>query len=164
MSTSDFKTDTNLYNKKAYLRKIKSILGFSLSLTGMVSASGIIFILFGVKHELWNDIGVASFAYQILKYASVTSVFIALLKIVFGDNPFSQTLVICIKSIGIMFTLASFGMPRLPEYTSTGFELFAWNDFVLLDGGLLTIGLLFIILSTLIKIAFEMQKEMDEIL
>ncbi len=88
----------------------------------------------------------------------------ALLQVVFGKKLFSKNLVACIRWVGILFAVAAVVMPRLQGYVSSGFELFSAASFVLIDGWLITIGLLFITMGALIKIALEMQKEMDEIL
>lgn len=164
MSNNDFNMDTALQGKKAYLKKIKVILALAIFLTGVFSLSGVVFLVIGIVDSIWKDIGMAVFMQKSIIYLSVMCIFVALLKMIFDSKPFSKTLTICIKTIGVIFTVSALLIPQFSGYVSSGFEIFSCGSFVLLDGTLLTFGLLLIILSALIKIAFEMQTEMDEVL
>lgn len=137
---------------------------FTIILTGIFSLSGIMFMVIGIINSIWEQIGMAAFVQQFILFLSIQCVFVSLIKMQWDSKPFSRILTRCISFIGMTFTISSFVVPRLSGYVSSGFELFSINSFVLLDGVLLTFGLLFIILSTLIKIAFKMQNEMDEVL
>ncbi len=164
MSVNDFKTDSVIGAEKTSFKSLKKVIWPAVLLTGLISFSGVIFWAVGFSNEMWNDIGIAAFAQKTLIYISFISVFIALLKIAFASQPFSRTLTFLMNLIGFLFTTSSFVIPRLPGYVSGGFELFSLGAFVLLDGILLTFGLILIILSALLKNAFKTQKESNEIL
>lgn len=164
MSKNDFTMNTAVHGKKADLKRMKYLIGFTIVLTGVFSLSGIMFMILGTIDSIWKEIGMATFIQQSVLYVSMSCIFISLIKMKLDNRLFSETLVKCINFIGAIFAISSFVVPRLSGYVSSGFELIAIDSFVLLDGTLLTFGLLFIILGILIKIAFETQNEMDEVL
>ena len=77
---------------------------------------------------------------------------------------FSRTLTICVWLIGAVITAASMGIPRLPDYQSSGFEILSHGNFVLIDGAILIPGILLAILGSLIQEGFKLQKDEEEIL
>ena len=164
MTNNDFTMDVTLKGKKAFILKVKRTLAFAILLTGVVSFSGIVFLVMGIINGIWNDIGMAIFIQKSIIYVSTVCIFIALIKMTVDTNPFSKTLTMCIKVIGLIFTASALLIPRLSGYVSSGFEIVSIGAFVLLDASLLTVGLLLLLLSALIKTAFEMQTEMDEVL
>ncbi len=170
MSGNDFNMDTNLQSRKVYLDKMKIVLRLAILLTGVLSFGGITFIVAAIwsimtgNFSFINEMGAATFARFGIFYLSIGCAFVALIKIIRGRNPFSKTLTNCIKTIGMLFTVSSLLIPRLSGFVSSGFDILSYQSFVLIDGGLLTFGLLFIILSSLIKVGFEIQQEVNEIL
>ena len=66
--------------------------------------------------------------------------------------------------IGILLLTASFVIPRLEGYQSSGYEFLSRGSFVLIDAAIFIPGLLFVILGNIIMEGFSMQKEMDEIM
>lgn len=90
--------------------------------------------------------------------------FVSLLKIALSDQPFSKSLVLCVQMIGWLFLASSVLFPRLPGYHSSGFEIFSYRSFVLIDGINLTLGILIIIFGCLIHEGLRMQKDLDEVL
>ena len=87
-----------------------------------------------------------------------------LVKILVDEKPFSKTLTWCIRIMGVMFMASAVIFPRLSGFQSSGFDIFASGDFVLIDGKMLVPGILLIVLGNLVMAGFDMQKEMDEIL
>lgn len=77
---------------------------------------------------------------------------------------FSRTLTVCVWLIGAVITAASVGIPRLPDYQSSGFEILSHGNFVLIDGTILVPGILLVILGSLIQEGFKLQKDEEEIL
>lgn len=90
--------------------------------------------------------------------------FISLVKIAADKKPFSKILSVAVQMIGGLFLLASVVFPRLPDYTSSGFELLSKGTFVLIDGWTLLPGLLLTILGCLINAGSKIQEEIDEII
>lgn len=66
--------------------------------------------------------------------------------------------------IGVLLMAAAFLLPRLEGYRPSGFDIISSGDFVLIDGIEFLPGMLLIILSSMIKAGFAMQREIDEIL
>lgn len=164
MRENDFYTNTAVYGKKNFLKRIRGILAIAIILTGICSAGCIWGIICEIQQEPWSGDEMDFFAKFILMSVTMIVLFISLIKIAVDEKPFSQTLTWGIRIIGILFSAASIIIPRIPGYQSSGFEIFSWNSFVLIDGALLLPGLLLIILGNIIMAGFEMQKEMDEIL
>lgn len=164
MKDNDFRTDTNYVIKKKFSEKVGFLLIIAIFLTGFASIGGIWSIISIVRDGAWNELGTNAFAWRSLMFLCMFCAFIALIKIAIDEKPFSQTLSICFWIIGGLVTVASFMFPRLSGYQSSGFELFSSKNFVLIDGMILVVGILFIILGSLIKDGFEIQKEMEEIL
>lgn len=164
MKENDFRTNTDDRSRKIFSEKLTGLLTISVFLTGLCSLGGIWFFVAAFRQSLWNEIGINAFAWKSLMFFCVFCAFIALVKISIDEKPFSKILSVCLWLIGGMFIAASVLFPRLPEYQSSGFELFSGKNFVLIDGMILVPGILFLILGSLIKEGFEMQKEMEEIL
>lgn len=164
MKDNDFRTDTDHVIRKKFSEKVNSLLTISIFLTGFCSIGGIWFFIRAVRDSSWNESGINAFAWRSLMFLCMFCAFIALVKIAIDEKPFSKTLSVCLWSIGTLVIAASVLFPRLPGYQSSGFELFSSKNFVLIDGMILVTGILFIILGSLIKAGFEMQKEMEEIL
>lgn len=164
MNTNDFQTNTDSGIRKTFSGRLKGLLAVSVFLTGFCSIGGTVFFIRAVRDGAWRDMGITPFAWKILIFLCMLCAFIALLRIAVEERPFSKTLSACVWLIGGLFTAASILFPRLPGYQSSGFELFSGKHFVLIDGTVLMAGILLLILGSLIKAGFEMQKEMDEIL
>lgn len=164
MAKNDFCMNTRKKERRVFSQKTAVLLSFSIFLTGIVSLAGIYFFVRSVMEKTWNTTGMYAFAWKTLIYFIFFCCFVSMVKIALEEKPFSKTLTYCIWIIGGMFLAASFVFPRLEGYHSSGFELFSSGSFVLIDGMFLLPGLLFIILGSLIKAGFEMQREMDEIL
>lgn len=164
MDDNVFRADTATPRKKDFLKQIRIVLVVAIFLTGISALVGMIGIFNGIRESLWNEIGMAFFAWKILLSVSTLIIFIGLLKIAVDKKPFSKTLTWSIRIIGFLFVFASFMIPRLSGYQTSGFELFSSGSFVLIDGVIFVPGLVMIILGSIIMAGFTMQKEMDEIL
>ena len=164
MSKNDFKTDTKPTGKKEFLHRMSGLFTCAVFLTGLYSIAGGVSCVRNIISKSWETTGTVRFVWHLLFYVIVLCAFISLVKIAVDEKPFSVTLTVCIRIIGILFLIASILVPRLPGYQSSGFEIFSTGSFVLIDGVILIPGLLLIILGGLISAGFEMQKEMDEIL
>lgn len=164
MNEYDFKTDTSKTFKKYISTKIRVLIGISTFLLGILSILQICFLTWGFHDYIWTDIGTTNFAWHIIMALCIFFSFAALVKIAIDKKPFSKTLSITVWAIGGVFLLASVIIPRLPDYQSSGFEILSKGSFVLIDGWILLPGLLLIILGSLIKAGWEIQKEIDEII
>lgn len=146
-------------------RGIRIIVSFSTVFMGALSLMGISVAITEIQEKAWLSHGMCAFAWSLLYKAVMLACFIGLLKIARNKRaPFSKTLIYCVWTIGGLFLTASVVFPRLPGYSSSGFEFLSWGSFVFIDGAILLPGLLFLIFGSLIKAGFEMQREIDEIL
>lgn len=166
MSGNDFQTDIREREKIHFSSSLGTLLTVSIFLTGLFSISGIYFIGRGIYRQLWKSMGLTAFSWKVLIYICVLCCFVSLIKIAVDEKPFSGILSICVRAIGILIVAASVIFPRFSDYQSSGFEIFSIPDknFVLIDGTILLVGILFCILAALIKEGFRMQTEIDEIL
>lgn len=160
----NFKTDTQKTPKKEFLSKVSGVFICALFLTGICSLGGICYIIRGIAEKVWQENGMADFAWRSMFYLVIISAFISLVKIAVDEKPFSRTLTYCVRAMAGIFLIASLLIPRLSGYQSSGFEIFSKGSFVLIDGGILLPGLLLLLLSCLIKEGFDMQREINEIL
>lgn len=162
MNEYDFKTDTSETKRKFITTKIGTLIGLSIFLLGFVSIPCISQLIYGFYDHIWIKIGTVKFAWQILRSLCVFLSLASLVKIAVDEKPFSKTLTTAVWIIGGLFLLASIIIPRLPDYSFSGFAIIKYKTFILIDGWILLPGILLIILGCLIKAGFELQKETDE--
>ena len=161
---NDFRVNDKKEIRRRFNSRISLLLFISFFLTGFFSISGIWFLVQGIPGKWWEEMGASTFAWRVLQYLCAFSILIALIRIALSETPFSKTLTVCLWWIGGLFIAASVIFTRLPGYVTSGFRLFTSGDFTLVDAGLLLPGLLLVILGSFVKMGFEMQKEIDEIL
>ncbi len=164
MKENDFYTNTEASGKKDFLKRIRGILVLAIVLTGfcsLVCAGGLIF---EIQEASGGGGRMDIVAKVMLICAAMIILFVSLIKIAIDKNPFSRTLTLGIRIIGILFSAGAIVIPRLSGFQSSGFDIFSWGRFVFIDGAFFLPGLLMIILGRIIMAGFEMQKEMDEIL
>lgn len=165
MKDNVFKMDTKPQGKKAFLDKISVVYIAAMFLTGFCAIFGVEFLVRGIVSQIWKEIGVAEFAWKGFFYLNTILILVALIKVAIDQKPFSRTLTWILQIIGILFIVFSVIMPRLSGYQTSEVKIMWIKEIgTLCDGMLLIPGLLFIILSRVIGIGFNMQKEMDEIL
>jgi predicted transporter len=164
MKENDFTTDITAVGKKNFLHRIGACFMAAICLTGLRSIAGILGIIAGIRENVWNEVGMASFVWKIFLTVIIVLLFCSLVKMAIDEKPFSGTLTWCIRIIGALFVLASLVIPRLDGYQPSDFRILSSGDFVLIDGSILIFGLLLIILGNIVMAGFSMQKEMNEIL
>lgn len=164
MNENDFYTNVAVFEKKDFLKRIGWILGIAIFLTGVFSIGGISGVIWEIQNGALRGDGRAFLAREILMSVTGIIIFVSLIKIVIDEKPFSKTLTWSIRIIGILFVAASIIIPRLSGFQSSGFDIFSYGKFILIDGALLFPGLLLTILGNILMAGFEMQKDMDEIL
>lgn len=164
MRENDFNLDTTVQEKRVFLKKNGILFGAALFLTGMTSLIGLMALSVMITDSAWRQTEQAAFAWYMVLTVIMILIFVSLVKIVADKKPFSKTLTWSIRMIGILLLIASFTIPRLAGYRSSGYDLIAWGNYVLIDAAAFIPGLLLIILANIIMAGFYMQKEMDEIL
>lgn len=162
MSENSCNTNRKPKKNRTLSDGIGTLLCCSIFLTGITSIAGIYFFVESICQHTWKVIRISSFSWKVLLYLSVFCCFVSLIKIAVDGKPFSKILYACIWIIGGMFLLASVLFPRLPDYQSSGFELFSYGSFVLIDGMILLPGLLLLLLGFLIREGLLMQEEIDQ--
>ena len=154
MNKNDFKLNTTEQSSTFPSRKFQILLSLSTFLTGFLTWAGIWYILFGI-----SDMLSPVFLSNILFYICMACLFISCITMKTQKKPFSKVFSSSIRFIGLLYIAASVVLPNLPNAETPGFVLF-----VFLDGTLFTIGLLFYLFGSLLKEAFQMQEEIDELL
>lgn len=159
MSKNDFHVDTTSPVNRRFVQKKQTLLGLALLLTVPQMFSAVIFPVIwildagkGVQHDP------ASIAANELYFLVMSVAGVAVLKMMFSEKPFSKTLVQCTRLEGVLIAAASAVFPLLPGYRGSGMTFFFF------DGILLLPGILLIIMAELLKEAFAMQEELNEIL
>lgn len=164
MDDNTFRTDTNKKTDLKMSAKTGTILSITIFLTGFLSIGSIYFFVQSLMQQSWLQMGAKMYADHVLLGISVICAFIGLLAIAIKESFFTGILVGTVRIIGILFTLASFMIPRLPGYQSSGFDIFSSGNFVLIDAMYLLPGFMLLLLSSLIHEGFRMKKESEEIL
>ena len=164
MKPNDFKTNTTVKTLKPFSKRIRILLYLSIFMTGLLCISSIGQIIIALKEKILQSPDLIPFAWKCLFFLCTLCCFVSLIKLIRSDNPFSRTLVACMKIIGFLVMTSSVLFPRLPGYHSSGFDICSYGDFVLIDGAILSIGILIVIFSFLIHEGFHMQTDLDEIL
>lgn len=162
MNEYDFKTSIEKPAKFAFSKKLNILIKFSIAFTGIFVFVGFVALCMMIGWFLMGELGTTGLFWNLLLYLVNLLCFIALIELNHRKRPFSKTLTYSIWGIGALFVISSFLFPRLPDFQGCTFELLAHGDFVLINGALLYPGLLLIILGSLIKAGFELQKETDE--
>lgn len=150
--------------RNGFSKGFSFLLGVGIFLTGLVSIAGIYFIIAGAYMQVWKETGMCEYVQMAIFYICVLCCFFFMLKIKWSQRFFSNLLVGCIQVIGALITGAAFLLPHLDGYRGTGFSIMRFSSFILLDGGFLLVGILFLIFARIIKEGFAMQQELDEVL
>lgn len=164
MTTNDFETNTTVKNSKPFSKRIRILLYLSIFMTGCLCIHNVFKIIIALKEGTLQSPNVILFAWRCLFFLCTLCCFVSLIKISHSDNPFSKILVTCMKLIGFLIVLSSILFPRLSGYHPSDFLICSYGSFVLIDGGILSIGILIIIFGCLIHEGFRMQTDLDEIL
>lgn len=159
MRKNDFRVDTASHPARKFLQKKQTLLGLAFLLTVPQMFSAIILPVQWIRNA-GNEatLSITSLASNELYFLVMTIAGISILKMMISDKTFSGTLVWCTRLEGLLITAASIIFPLLPGYHASG------STFFFCDAVLLLPGLLLIIMSELLKEAFEMQNELNEIL
>jgi magnesium-transporting ATPase (P-type) len=136
------------------------ILGISIFLTGVITFGGFVGWGFYLSDRPWNYANIRYILIQMMFYISIVILFISLISIAFIKRPFSKILVWCIMAIGLLFTVASFIFPHIQGY-DTGFQIFSFGGFTLIDGTYFMLGLLGILFARILHYGFIYQKDAD---
>lgn len=164
MSDNVYVTNVETKPKKSFSRSFKFLLGLGIFLSGFVSAGWGYFIITGMVQQIWREIGVCQYVRWGIHLICIVCCFVFMIKIAINERYFSKLLVQCIRIIGALITVSAFLLPRLSGYISSGFGIMQNGSFTLIDGNILTQGILLLIFAGIIKEGFSMQNELDEVL
>lgn len=167
MERHEFRMDTRGVDRRNVSGRVKVLLGISLFLTGFGALGETMMIVFQIREKMWKEIGMVSLCWNLVFALILIISLVGLIRIALdlGEGKvFSRTLTVCVWLIGTVITAASMGIPRLPDYQSSGFEILSHGNFVLIDGAILIPGILLVILGSLIQEGFKLQKDEEEIL
>lgn len=163
MEENDFSTDVNR-GKKKFSKKLKFLLILAIFLTGILVMVGFGGLFVMLEKELWKSDDITSIVYEFITYLINLTIFISLIRIYVSKQFFIHSLSYYFLMIGWIMIGTSFAITHFPTYKTNGFVIMQFGSFVLIDGKMFVIGILFLVLGSLIKEGIEMQKEMDKIL
>lgn len=125
--------------------------------------AGFYYLIAGVVNSVWLEVGISNFVMGSAQYIAIICIFLCLVKLLIDEKTFSDTLTLCMKILSALYMIEGVIFPRFDGYTTT-FQLFSWGNKTLLDGNLLTVGVVLYVLSMIIQEGFHTQKEMEEII
>ncbi len=157
MNENDFTTNIKPKEKRGFSKQFRYLLNCVIWLTAMISIIGIGYIVSVFIEIPKGESGWATFISNLLFFISILCCNICCMEIKSTQKLFSKKLAFFIHFIGILQIIASAIHPLLGR--DTGFTLL-----VFFDGNTFTIGLLIFLFGSLLKEAYSMQNEIDEIL
>lgn len=157
MHENDFTTNIKPKEQKCFSKHFQYLLNCTIILTGLIVCIGVGYIISIFIEIPKGESGWATFISNILFFISILCCNICCMEIKSTQKLFSKKLAFFIRFIGILQIIASAIHPLLGR--DTGFTLL-----VFFDGNTFTIGLLIFLFGSLLKEAYSMQNEIDEIL
>lgn len=157
MSENNFRTNTVPKKAHCFSKPFLYLLNCTIFLTGLIAFFGGGYIISVFINKPQNDSEWKLFIFNILFFISMFCCNICCREIKKTQKLFSKRLVFFIHFIGILQIIVSAVHPSLGS--NTGFTLL-----VFFDGNTFTIGLLIFLFGSLLKEAYAMQNEIDEIL
>lgn len=157
MSENDFTTNTKPKEERCFSKHFRYLLNCTIFLTGLIALLGVGYIISVFIDKPQSDSEWRLFIFNILFFISMLCCNIYCREIKKTQKLFSKRLVFFIHFIGILQIIVSAVHPSLGA--NTGFTLL-----VFFDGNTFTIGLLIFLFGSLLKEAYAMQNEIDEIL
>ena len=160
---NDFNLDTNAKVNSGFMKKIKVPMNIALLLTGIQTLGAIIYIIGGIANRIWENEGVMFFLNGLVNYLPMMCIFASLVVMLVSEKAFTKTLIICIRIIAVIYGIASILLPRFEEY-ETGFAILNLGNGPLFDGYMITVAVVLIVLSVIIREGLVIQQEIEEIL
>lgn len=157
MNENDFTTNTKPKEERCFSKHFRYLLNCTIFLTGLITLLGVGYIISVFIDKPQSDSEWRLFIFNILFFISMLCCNICCREIKKTQKLFSKRLVFFIHFIGILQIIVSAVHPSLGA--NTGFTLL-----VFFDGNTFTIGLLIFLFGSLLKEAYAMQNEIDEIL
>lgn len=158
MNKNDFTTNTKPKEDRCFSKGFRYLLNCVIWLTAIITITGIGYVIYHLFAKTpQNEVEWRLFIFNALFFISMLCCNICCREIKKTQKLFSKRLVFFIHFIGILQIIVSAVHPSLGA--NTGFTLL-----VFFDGNTFTIGLLIFLFGSLLKEAYSMQNEMDEIL
>lgn len=158
MNENDFITNTNPKEEKHFSKHFRFLLNCVIWLTAIITITGVGYVIYHLFLETpQNETEWRLFIFNVLFFISMFCCNICCQEIKITQKLFSKRLVFFIHFIGILQIIVSIIHPSLGA--NSGFTLL-----IFFDGNTFTIGLLIFLFGSLLKEAYFMQNEIDEIL
>lgn len=158
MNQNDFITNTNPKEEKHFSIHFRFLLNCVIWLTAIITITGVGYVIYHLFLETpQNETEWRLFIFNVLFFISMFCCNICCQEIKITQKLFSKRLVFFIHFIGILQIIVSIIHPSLGA--NSGFTLL-----IFFDGNTFTIGLLIFLFGSLLKEAYFMQNEIDEIL
>ena len=143
--------------------KFKLVLGIGIFLTGVCFIFLLGTLTLGGINMLWSSPQAYFVAKTLLFLFTMSMVCIGLCIIAFKKNPFSATISMLGRIVGIIWIVVSFILPRMEGFVGS-FVIFSNGKGALMDGETLITGIILIIFSYILHYGYQYQKIQDEII
>lgn len=142
-------------------RKMRRILLISLLFTGGCSVSCLVEIVQDTLQGVWSYVGWAQYLYTMVFCSAIILFFFTILFLYWTHRSFADILFKGIRLIGVILTIAAFVIPRIPDYQPGAVTIICFGNFVLADGLFSLVGIVFILLSSILEVGYNLQNEVD---
>lgn len=142
-------------------RKMRRILLISLLFTGGCSVSCLVEIVQDTLQGVWSYVGWAQYLHTMVFCSVIILFFFTILFLYWTHRSFADILFKGIRLIGVILTIAAFVIPRIPDYQPGAVTIICFGNFVLADGLFSLVGIVFILLSSILEVGYNLQNEVD---
>lgn len=105
--------------------------------------------------------GWAQYLYTMVFCSAIILFFFTILFLYWTHRSFADILFKGIRLIGVTLTIAAFVIPRIPDYQPGAVTIICFGNFVLADGLFSLVGIVFILLSSILEVGYNLQNEVD---
>ncbi|MBE6120759.1 MAG: hypothetical protein E7189_10070 [Erysipelotrichaceae bacterium] len=142
-------------------RKMRRILLISLIFTGFCAIYALVEIVQDTLQGIWAYMEWAQYLYTMVFCSAIILFFFTILFLYWTHRSFADILFKGIRLIGVILTIAAFVIPRIPDYQPGAVTIICFGNFVLADGLFSLVGIVFILLSSILEVGYNLQNEVD---
>lgn len=142
-------------------RKMRRILLISLLFTGGCSVSCLVEIVQDTLQGVWSYVGWAQYLHTMVFCSVIILFFFTILFLYWTHRSFADIFSKGTHLIGVVLITAAFVIPRIPDYQPGAVTIICFGNFVLADGLFSLVGIVFILLSSILEVVYNLQNEVD---
>ncbi|MGF7004495.1 amino acid transporter [Lachnospiraceae bacterium PF1-21] len=147
--------------KIEFSRFFKFVLILGIIFTGICLLSSLTLIRDFFKDDILNKPYAYDYFKNVIFYLCLSVVFFGLIVTWRSKKPFSRTVTIIMYCESIIFFISSLITPQLNGFKNMSFEILAYNDFSLLDGKFLLLGIILLISAYLVGYGLRIQEDYE---